>query len=308
MQVTPASDRPLAGRSVIVTGAGKGLGAAFARALGHAGASVVVNNRIRDGAPDEASAIAESICAAGGQAVAEHSDVTAEDAPERLVAAALDAFGRLDSVVCNAGTAGPVGRFGEGTTGIIRSVMETNFFSICALMEACKPHLEASGSGRVLMIASSAGLYGLKGRPAYAASKGALNALAFSLADEWRGRVGVNVLCPYAATRMTGEDPDADAADTPLSPEHIAAPAVWLTSPHCERTGEVWLGGAGWLRRVRTLETPGAPFPDELTEFERFADSQSSLEGLRGFTGAEAAFSDFFKTFSNAQSDPERSA
>ncbi|WP_440958667.1 SDR family NAD(P)-dependent oxidoreductase [Oceanicaulis sp. LC35] len=306
MQVTHASDRPLEGRSVIVTGAGKGLGAAFARALGRAGACVVVNNRIRDGAPDEASAVAQSIRDAGGQAVAEHSDVTAPDTPQNLVAAALDHFGRLDSVVCNAGASGPVGRFGDGSTEVIRAIMETNFFSICALMEACKPHLEASGSGRVLMIASSAGLYGLKGRPAYAASKGALNALAFSLADEWRGRVGVNVLCPYASTRMTGQDPQTDPSDDPMASEHIAAPAVWLTAPQCDRTGEVWLGGGGWLRRVRIQETEGAPFPEEIPDFEAFADTQSGLETLRGFTGAEAAFTDFFKTLVKAK--PERSS
>ena len=305
MQVTHDTSRPLTGRTVLVTGAGKGLGAAFARALGRAGANVVVNNRIKDGAEDEASAVAADIRAEGGQAVAEHSDVTDPGAPAAMLAAAMDTFGSLDGIVCNAGTSGPARRFGEGSTEIVRSVLETNFFSIVSLMETCQPALEASGSGRVLMIASSAGLYGLKGRPAYAASKGALNGFALSLADEWRGRIGVNVLCPYAATRMTGPEPAAEDADGPMSPDNIALPAVWLTSPECDRTGEIWLGGGRWLRRVHIVETEGARIPDTLDGFDAFADSQSGLDTARGFTGAEAAFADFFKTLTAKSGAPE---
>jgi len=296
MQVTNSSERPLTGRTALVTGAGKGLGAAFARALGAAGANVIVNNRIREGAPDEATAVADAINAAGGQAVAEHSDVTAPDAPARILALANDRFGGLDSVVCNAGTSGPAARFGTGAESVIRDVMETNFFANVSMLEAFLPALEASGSGRAVLVSSSAGLYGIRGRAAYAASKGALNALALTLADEWRGRIGVNVLCPYAATRMTGPDATDDQAAGPMTPDNIALAALWLASPGCERTGQVWIGGGRWLRRVRTVETEGGLMPDGLDGMEAFAETQSGLETARGFAGAEAAFADLFKT------------
>ena len=291
---------PLAGRTILVTGAGKGLGAAFARALARAGANIVVNNRIRDGAPDEASQVAAGIREAGGQAVAEHSDVTATDAPDRMLTAALDTFGRLDGVICNAGTSGPAARFGPGAQSALRALMETNFFANTALLETLQPALEASGTGRVVLVSSSAGLYGVRGRAPYAASKGALNALGYTLADEWKDRIGVNILCPYAATRMTGTDSEADQTSGPLAPDTIAQAAVWLSSPQCERSGEVWLGGGQWLRRVRTVETEGGFMPADLSRFEDFADSQSGLDTSRGFVGAEPAFEDLFKTMTRA--------
>lgn len=287
-------NRPLEGRVAVVTGAGKGLGAAFARSLAQQGASVIVNNRIRSGASDDAEAVAENIRAAGGQAVAEHSDVTAPGAGARTVKAAIDAFGRLDTLVLNAGTAGTAVRFSGATLDDIRQVMETNFFANTAIVASSLETLAASGSGRVLFISSSAGLYGVKGRAHYAASKGALNAFAFTLADEWRGKgITFNVLCPYAATRMTGAD-DPDNPDALLAPDRIAPAAAWLVSPHHDRTGEVWIGGGGWLRRVETVETRGAAMPQQAGEFEAFAEGQSGLATARGFAGAEAAFADLY--------------
>lgn len=286
--------KPLEGRVAIVTGAGKGLGAAFARSLADNGARVVVNNRIRPGASDDAEAVAENIRVRGGQAVAEHSDVTDPEAGARMVKSAIDAFGRLDTLVLNAGTAGDAVRFSGATLDEIRQVMETNFFANTAILAASLDALAASGCGRVLFISSSAGLYGVKGRAHYAASKGALNAFAFTLADEWRGKgITFNVLCPYAATRMTGAD-DPDNPDALMSPDRIAPAASWLVSPRHERTGEVWIGGGGWLRRVETVETGGAAMPQHLDGFEAFAEGQSGLSTARGFAGAEAAFADLF--------------
>lgn len=286
--------KALEGRVAIITGAGKGLGAAFARSLAKHGAAVVVNNRIRPGASDEAETVAESIRASGGQAIAEHSDVTDPEAGTRMAEAAVDAFGHVDTLVLNAGTAGEAVRFSGGTLAEVRLVMETNFFANAQIVASCLERLSATGSGRVLFISSSAGLYGVKGRAHYAASKGALNAFAFTLADEWRGKgITFNVLCPYAATRMTGAD-DPDNPDALLAPDRIAPAASWLVSPHHDRTGEVWIGGGGWLRRVETVETGGAAMPQQIDDFEAFAAGQSGLATARGFSGAEAAFADLF--------------
>lgn len=294
MNTSINGNKPLEGRVAVVTGAGKGLGAAFARSLAQHGAAVVVNNRIRPGTADEAAAVAESIRASGGRAIAEHSDVTDPEAGARMVKAAIGAFGHLDTLVLNAGTAGQAVRFSGATLDEIRQVMETNFFANTAIVAASLEALAATGSGRVLFISSSAGLYGVKGRAHYAASKGALNAFAFTLADEWRGKgITFNVLCPYAATRMTGAD-DPDNPDALLVPDRIAPAASWLVSPHHDRTGEVWIGGGGWLRRVETVETGGAAMPQQIVDFETFAVGQSGLETARGFSGAEAAFADLF--------------
>lgn len=303
-----ASCPPLDGlrdRVILVTGAGKGLGAAFARALAAAGARVVVNNRIRDGGADDASAVAAAIRDDGGEAIAEHSDITAPGAGTAMVNAARAAFGGLDSVVCNAGITGPARRFGAGAMEALRTVMETNFFANAALLEAAQPLLEESGSGRVVLISSSAGLYGLRGRGQYAASKGALVAFGLSLAEEWRGRIGVNILCPYAATRMTGVDPGSEVGQL-VTPESVAPAAVWLSSAAQERTGEIWLGGGGYLRRVRIVETVGGragTLPDEIDDF---AATQGRLDGARGFPDAETAFDDFFAMLQDRASQAER--
>lgn len=279
---------------MVVTGAGKGLGAAFARAAAAQGAAVVVNNRIRPGAEDEASALAEAIRAAGGKAIAEHSDITDPEAGARLRDAALEAFGRLDALVLNAGVSGEAKRFDADGCGALRAVMETNFFANAAIIGETLPELARNGAGRVVLVSSAAGLYGVKGRAAYAASKGALNAFAFTLADEWRGRgVNFNVLCPYAATRMTGA-PDADDPDALMAPDRIAPAAAWLCGAGCARTGEVWIGGGGWLRRVETVETAGGPMPATPEALETFAEGEAGLKTARGFEGAEAAFADLF--------------
>ena len=166
-----------AGRVAIVTGAGKGLGRAFAEALAAGGLRVVVNNRRRPDEPSSADAVVEAIRARGGEAVAEYSDVRDADAPGALVARALETWGRLDAVILNAGVNGPAAKVETLDPAALREVMEINFFANVALVQAALPHLQAAESGRLLFVASSAGLYGVRGRAPYSASKGALIAL-----------------------------------------------------------------------------------------------------------------------------------
>ncbi len=285
-----------AGRVVIVTGAGKGLGRAFAEALAARGALVMVNNRRRPGEPSSADEVVAAIRAAGGTGLADYSDVRDPEAPEALVSRALAAWGRLDAVILNAGVNGPAARISDLDPAALREVMEINFFANVPLIQRALPHLQASGSGRLLFVASSAGLYGVRGRAPYAASKGALIALALTLAHETRrSGVGVNVLAPYATTQMT-----PGAADSPVGPmlttEAAAPMAVWLTSPGCRDTGQVWVAGGGWFRRAQVEEGlgAGAPAGGPATP-EWIAANLEQLGDMSqggGFFGAEAAFAD----------------
>jgi NAD(P)-dependent dehydrogenase (short-subunit alcohol dehydrogenase family) len=292
------------GRVVVVTGAGKGLGEAFAKAWAARGANVVVSNRRRPGAPDDAGRVADEIRSAGGQAVAEYSDMADPGAGEAVVKTALEEFGRLDAVIANAGTSGPARKLTQGSLADFRDVMETNFFSNVALAEAAQAPLQASPSGRLLLISSSAGLYGVRGRAPYAASKGALNALAMSLASEWRrSGIGVNILAPYAATRMT-DAPDLDPAlAAAIAPANVGSAAVWLSSAACRHTGEIWVSGAGWLRRAQMVEGRGATAAVDLSaeDVEALAAPLRGLEDVRGFAGAEAAFADLIRECQTAQ-------
>jgi NAD(P)-dependent dehydrogenase (short-subunit alcohol dehydrogenase family) len=268
-------------RIALVTGAGKGLGAAFARALAAEGLAVMVNNRQREATSDSAGSVAADIVAAGGVAAVDRHDVTAPGAAGAILAATIAAFGGLDVLVLNAGITGPIAKVGALDEATLRGVMETNFFANAALVSAALPHLRRRGGARIIFVSSTAGLHGLKGRPAYAASKGALNGYALSLADELRrDGIGVNVLMPYAATPMTAGT--ADGMATLLSAEACCPALLWLVQADCAATGEIWVAGGGRFRRASAVEGQGA---GAITEVP-------GLEGARTFKGAEAAFAD----------------
>lgn len=284
------------GRVVLVTGAGKGLGAAFAIACARRGMKVLVNNRVRPGQPDSAAATVAAIHTAGGEAVADSHAVEAPGAAAAMVTAARAAFGRLDAVILNAGISGPAAKIDALDPAELRRVIEINFFAAAALAQAALPHLLASDAGRMVFVSSSAGLHGVRGRAPYAASKAALNGFALTLADEVRRTsLKVNVLCPFAATAMT--EGEGAAGDLRLAPANAAALAVHLASRCCERHGQIYLTGAGYVRRARMVETLGAPVGD--------LAAAETMDDLREFTGAEAGFADFFACATRAPTAQE---
>jgi 3-hydroxyacyl-CoA dehydrogenase/3a,7a,12a-trihydroxy-5b-cholest-24-enoyl-CoA hydratase len=283
------------GRIALVTGAGKGLGAAFAEALAADGCRVIVNNRTHLNTPSSAQTVVDRIQANNGVAAADHADVGASGSAEAMIKNAVNTFGGLDTLVLNAGVTGPAVKVGAGEDTKLRGVMEINFFANTALIEAALPQLCRSDAGRILLIASSAGLYGVRGRAAYAASKGALIAYGLTLADELRrDGIGVNILAPYAATAMTTQD--GREVDPDLLPCNTTAAAVWLTRPDCERTGEIWMAGANYFARAANHEGQGGYIANATADaFGGQADALSVIEPGTGFIGAEPAFAHFFK-------------
>jgi 3-hydroxyacyl-CoA dehydrogenase/3a,7a,12a-trihydroxy-5b-cholest-24-enoyl-CoA hydratase len=273
-------------RVAIVTGAGNGLGAAFAAAIAAEGAAVVVNNRRHADRPFSAQVTADAIAAAGGTAITDDHAVDKPGGPEAIIAAALDAWGRLDALVLNAGISGPAVKVGEGDTDLAQ-VMAINFFANAALVEAALPALRASPAGRIVFVSSTGGLHGVRGRSAYAASKGAVNGYALSLADEFkRTNLRVNVIAPYAATNMTAQP--GRPADPRMAPEGAAAMCAWLASAACDRTGEIWVAGGGHVRAARSMESATARFdPAALA-------ATAAMPEPRFYTGGEAAFADFY--------------
>lgn len=285
----------MADRVVVVTGAGNGLGAAFARACAENGARVVVNNRTHADRPSSAAATVDALQADGYAAVADEHPIDAAGAAQAIVETALDALGQLDAIILNAGISGPASKVGDTPDAVLREVLEINFFANASLVNAALPHLLGSPAGRIVLIASSAGLHGVRGRAPYAASKGALIAYGRSLADELKlTNVRVNMLAPYAATKMTVEE--GGATDPRLSPDNSAAAAAWLASPECTTTGEIWLAGADWFRRAAVVEGDGGGRPHaDAAWLTENADRIRGLEPHREFTGAESAFADFYK-------------
>lgn len=275
-------------RVAIVTGAGNGLGAAFATAIAADGAAVVVNNRKHPDRPFSAQATADAITAAGGTAITDAHPVDAPDSPAKIIATALDAWGRLDALILNAGISGPAIKVGDGDTALAQ-VMAINFFANAALVEAALPALLRSPSGRIVFVSSTGGLHGVRGRSAYAASKGALNGYALSLADELkRSGIRVNVIAPYAQTNMTAR-PDREA-DPRMGPDGAAAMCAWLASDACDRSGEIWVAGGGHVRAARSMESATARFdPATLA-------ATAAMPEPRFYPGGEVAFADFYQS------------
>ena len=247
----------LQGRTAIVTGAGKGLGRAYALHLAARGAAVLVNNRRHPGESDgqtSAMQVVQAIRAAGGVAEPNWSDVTDPAGGLDMVEQARSALGGLHIVVANAGVGGAASFLKQGLADF-RAIFDTGFFGNLHLAHAAWPHLVQQGYGRMVLTASSAGLYANHGQSAYSASKAAVIGLMRSLAIEGRRHgVLVNVIAPYGYSQMTAPYMDA-AMEQAFDPALVAPLVGWLASQACTVSGEVLVSGAGLVRRAGVGET-----------------------------------------------------
>ncbi|MEU4272563.1 SDR family oxidoreductase [Streptomyces sp. NPDC026092] len=247
------------GRVVIVTGAGRGLGRAHARAFAAEGAKVVVNDlgvgldgSAGSGSPAEQ--VVEEIRTAGGEAVAHGGDIATEEGAASLVAAALDAFGRLDTLVNNAGFLRDrmLVNLGEDDWDAVMRVHVKGHF--LPLRHAAAYWRAEAKSGRapvarVVNTTSGAGLLGSVGQGNYAAAKAGIVGLTLVAAAEM-GRYGVqvNAIAPAARTRMT----EQAFAGLEAAPEDVSPLVVWLGSASSAGvTGRVFEAEGG---RITVME------------------------------------------------------
>lgn len=226
----------LTGRVAIVTGATRGIGAAIARALAEAGATVVVSSEDAAACTDAAAALTDD----GLSALPIGCDLADAAQIRALVATTSERHGRIDMLVCNGGIEGPVGPIGEASETAIDRTIAINLKSAATLTTAAIPHMAERGGGAVVLISSIAGLRGNRAIGVYALTKAALAQLARNLAVEWGGRgVRVNAISPGLIHTAFSEALIADEAFmarrmamTPLRrpglPEEIAAAALFL--------------------------------------------------------------------------------
>jgi NAD(P)-dependent dehydrogenase (short-subunit alcohol dehydrogenase family) len=278
----------------IVTGGGKGLGRAFALDLARRGVRVVVNNRNRevdDLGRGPADHVVAEILAVGGSAVAHHGAVEDPSAADSMVSLALSQWGRLDILITNAAISGPQ-MFHKATLENFRRVLDVNVLGTVLVASAASRVMRAAGHGRILMVASTAGLYGEPTVSAYATSKGAVIALAKTVAVEGARRgVFTNVLLPYATTQMTESGIDQRYAEM-MTADSVAPAASALVHPRSQLNGMTVVAAAGGLRYAETSEGMTVRLPGPAVGPEQLADLlKESRDGARHtFVEAQDAF------------------
>lgn len=246
------------GRVVLVTGAGGGLGREYALAFAERGASVIVNDLGADtkgGGKSSAAAdkVVEEIRAKGGKAVANYDSV--EDG-EKLIQTALDAFGRLDVVVNNAGILRDrsFARTSDLDWDLIHRVHLRGSFLVT---RAAWNHMKNQKFGRIIMTASAAGIYGNFGQANYSAAKLGLLGLANTLAIEGsKYNIHCNTIAPVAGSRLTETIMPPDLVQS-LKSEYVAPLVLWLCHDHCKENGGLFEVGAGWIGKLRWERSQG---------------------------------------------------
>ncbi len=273
----------LDGRVAVVTGAGGGLGREHAKLLASRGAKVVVNdlggNRAGEGAGEEmADTVVREITEAGGEAVANYASVADLDGAASIVQDAIDAFGRIDVVVNNAGILRDV-TFAKLTPEALDLVLKVHLYGSFYVTMAAWPHLKEQGYGRIVNTTSGSGLYGNFGQSNYSAAKLGITGLTRTLAHEGRKyNVNANVIAPIAASRMT-EDIMPPKLLELLEPENVSGLVTYLCSEACTTTGEIFSVGGGYIARVAILEGAGVAF-DHTPTPEEVADRFDEIRDL----------------------------
>jgi NAD(P)-dependent dehydrogenase (short-subunit alcohol dehydrogenase family) len=218
-------DRPFAGQTAIVTGAGSGLGAAIARALAGGGARCVLAGR----RPTALADTAAGIRASGGQATVAPTDVTEPAQVEQLAAAALAVAGRIDILV-NAAGIFRLASFEETTLELFDTTLAVNLRGAFLCCRAVWPHMRQAGAGQIANLSSVAAVRAFEGNTAYAASKAGLSGLGGVLALEGRPHnIRVLTICPAATDTpvWAGQAPEAVRAQM-MPPEAVAEQVRWL--------------------------------------------------------------------------------
>jgi len=237
------------GRVAIVTGGGRGLGRAHCKLLAARGAKVVVNNRTAA----KADEVVAEISASGGTAVAEYSNIALGG--DKVVAAALHHFGRVDIVICNAGQLEDK-RFVNMGLEEFASVLNTHVVGHFRLLKAAWPHLQKQKFGRIVMIASEAGLHGHFGQLNYCAAKSALLGMGQTLAQEgYKDGILANVICTEGVTRMTNEilpeEQRISEEELAKTQQPASAPVAYLCHETCKATAGVFRVEGGHVQAFR---------------------------------------------------------
>ncbi|MCC1495943.1 SDR family oxidoreductase [Alcanivorax sp. 1008] len=283
----------------IVTGAGGGLGRAYALDLAKRGARVVVNDLGGSGHGEGASSsaadsVVEEIRTAGGDAVANYNSV--EDGAQ-IVQTAIDNYGRIDIVINNAGILRD-SSFAKMQDKDWEMIHRIHVYGAYKVTKAAWPYMLEQGFGRIIFTTSAAGIYGNFGQANYSAAKSALIGLGRTLAVEGgRKNIQSNIIAPIAGSRLT-ETIWPEEVLNATSPEFVVPLVIKLCAEENKENGSLFEVGAGWFSKIRYQRTRGLALGTESPiTAEQIADQWATVID---FTDADTAESivDTFKAVS----------
>ena len=274
------------GRVAIVTGAGAGLGRSYALELAKRGAKVVINDLggTRDGAGSSdaaANKVVDEIKAQGGQAVPNYDNVATVAGGANIVKTAVDAFGKVDILINNAGILRDKS-FTKMEEENWDGVMNVHLKGAYCVSRPAFEVMRANNYGRIIMTTSGAGLFGNFGQSNYASAKMGLIGLTNVLKLEGaKYNVKTNVIVPVAASRLT-EDVLPPEFFEKMKPDYIAPAVLYMCSEECQDSGMIINATLGYFSRTAILTGPGAilskdgkvPSPEEVR------DSWSTITSL----------------------------
>ena len=272
------------GKVAIVTGAGGGLGRQHALELARRGAKVVVNDLGgtvdgSGGGSDAANKVVEEIKALGGEAIANGSSVTDDAGVARMVKDAMDAWGRIDILVANAGILRDK-TFAKMELADFEVVVDVLLLGTVKPAKAVWEIMREQNYGRIVVTTSSTGLYGNFGQSNYGAAKlglvGFMNTLKL---EGQKNNIHVNAISPVAATRMTENLMPPQVLEQ-LKPEYVTPGVVFLCSEEAP-TGTILTAGAGAFAVARIVETEGVYLGHEAT-VEQVRDSFAQIADPAG--------------------------
>jgi len=273
----------LAGKSIVVTGAGQGIGAATAHHLAGLGASVLVADIVEENAQRTAALVRES----GGRAVACVADVASWEGAQSVVATAVEAFGRLDGVVNNAGVLHRGSPFAEVDGEGARRVFMVNLFGTYCVGVAAMRHMAAHGGGSIVNVTSGVQA-GMADGASYSASKGGVASLTYSWALDCQGTgIRVNAVSPVATTPMTrSTDEWQRSLGRDVAPREEIEPrwncppiAYFLSDRSKDVTGQVLRSHGGTLQLVGH---PVVVAPELTRESWSVADVAEAVDSVFG--------------------------
>jgi len=271
------------GRVAIVTGAGAGLGRDYALELGKRGAKVVVNDLggSRDGtgaSGGAASKVVEEIKAAGGEAVPNFDNVASAEGGENIVKTAIDAYGKVDILINNAGILRDKS-FAKMTEAEWDAVIAVHLKGTFNVTRPAFVNIRENKYGRIVLTSSGSGMFGNFGQGNYAAAKAGMAGMVNVLKLEGaKYNIKTNLLMPSAGTRLT-EDVMPPEMFQKLDVKYITPGVLYLVSEQCQDSGAYINAFAGYFSRSQVLSGPGFMFPEMPTP-EQVAEKWGQIMSL----------------------------